>query len=84
MPELIKKGIVTPKGLIDFRFEPLKINDTLIFAVYCHYNGSIQCFHLGNAVNTRSFKILDKHNCPYDFQELEHLFSDMAIDYSAF
>ena len=83
MPEIIQKDIVTPKGLIDFRFEPLEVKGTTIYAVYCNYAGTPHCFHLVQDEHTTEFMIVDKHNCPNDFQDLEQLLSDAIYQFHA-
>lgn len=82
MPVLITKTIPTPKGLIEFRFEPLHVEDITIFAVYCSYSGILRCFHLAKKMDNCDFKILDKHNCPYNFQNLEQLLSEAILSRS--
>jgi hypothetical protein len=72
----IIKAISTPKGLVEFRFEPLCYNGNTIFAIYCHYNGGLHCFHMAQEPNNLHFKIIDKKNCPYDFAEMEELLSN--------
>jgi len=75
MPKNITTGIVTPKGLIEFRFEPFYFKNACILAVYCTYGGALHCFHMVEEV-PGSYSILDKNNCPYDFHDLEQLLSD--------
>lgn len=81
MPVIISKAIGTPKGLIEFRFEPLNINQCTIFAVYCSYAGTQYCFHLAKNENLE-FYIMDKQNCPYDFLDLEQLLSNAIEEFS--
>jgi hypothetical protein len=72
----IVKTISTPKGLIEFRFEPLVYQFNTIFAIYCNYNGVPHCFHMAQEPDNLYFKIMDRHNCPYDFVEMEELLSN--------
>lgn len=72
----IVKTISTKWGLVEFRFEPLKVNQYTIFAIYCNYNGVAQCFHMAQEPDNLYFLIMDKHNCPVEFWEIEEQLSN--------
>ncbi len=72
----IVKAIATPRGLIEFRFEPLRYMSNTFFAIYCCYNGEQHCFHMAQETDNLHFKIMDRRNCPYDFIEIEEFLSN--------
>ncbi len=81
MSEIITKEIPTKRGLIEFRFEPLQVCEETIFATYCSFAGVRHCFHLATNPVTGEFIIMDKKNCPFDLQDLEHLLSDAIYNF---
>lgn len=72
MPTLEPVRVVTPNGII--QIEPYKLlADKSLYAIYGYIEGKAFCFHMRLIDGT--YKIIDKHRCPYDLQEFESGFS---------
>jgi hypothetical protein len=74
MPEIIKTIISARHGIAECHLERLPANEPL-YAVYCTYQEREYCFHIAFDPPGVDFKVVDKHNCPYDLHDVEFLLS---------
>jgi hypothetical protein len=81
MPEFFNQTVVTTKGAIEFRIEPLWGHSEAMFAVYCVFAGKNHCFHMRKADREAKHFIMDAHNCPYTVKEIESCLSDAIFAY---